>query len=146
MPIDLAPWKQDGSDYAEAAHVYFVDADTQLNLAADKMLLGDFVWCAQYLRNAGTAIRLGSAKALSDQYGGITFAQAWLQAFTAVENQGITKDDITMKLLLETMNKSTFIELQEFIAVVDAYKSAVLPAPYNADYYAGFVRKFAKWV
>jgi hypothetical protein len=146
MPIDLTPWVLNGSDYAQEAYLYFVAADTALNNAAAKMLLGDFVFCAQYLQDAGTAIRLGSAVAFSNQYGAGTFSQAWVGAFDEVVNQGLGKDDVTIKLILEAMNKATFDELQEFIAVVDAYKSAVLPAPYNADYYAGFVRKFAKWV
>lgn len=53
--------------------------------------------------------------------------------------------DIDMDAILNAMLAASFEELQKFIGIEDAYRSAVWDAPFNADFYAALARGFRQW-
>lgn len=53
---------------------------------------------------------------------------------------GSTMDDI-----LNAMLGATFVQLEKFIGIEDAYRVALWNAPFNAEFYAALARGFQKW-
>lgn len=52
---------------------------------------------------------------------------------------------VTMASILLAMRYAKFDELQDFTAIEDAFRASLWNAPFNANYYAAFVRAFMKW-
>jgi len=59
-----------------------------------------------------------------------------------LEFHTIEKAEVTMLSILSAMSIATPDELMAFIAVTDAYRSALWDRPYNSEYYSTFVRFF----
>jgi len=56
-----------------------------------------------------------------------------------------TAATVDMASILLAMRGAKFDELQDFTAIEDAFRASLWNAPFNADYYAAFVRTFMKW-
>jgi len=52
---------------------------------------------------------------------------------------------VTMASILDALLSATFEELQMFMGITDAYKSAIWDAPFNEDFYAALARGFRVW-
>ena len=51
----------------------------------------------------------------------------------------------TMDTILTAMIGATFLQLQKFIGIEDAYRVALWNAPFNAEFYAALARGFQTW-
>jgi hypothetical protein len=146
MPEPLTTYITDG--YNQGLYAYQSFSELESYLLSTAYFIGAENWAGAQtaLISAAASVNEANARLLIELDVPTSLKYKWGKALEWIDAHGVFDYDITMASLLLAMNKATFNELQEFIAIIDAYKSAVLPAPYNADYYAGFVRKFAKWV
>lgn len=133
----------------DAARGQWANMTADIALAQSSLTGGDLVGAIQSCINALTHTDNGRLKLLDTyQYGYPRYRLFYL--LTLLDDrldvlEASPPITVDMAAIINAMLAAKFSELQYFIGIEDAYRTALWNAPFNVDFYAALARGFQKW-
>jgi hypothetical protein len=119
-------------------------AATYIYIAGDYLIAGD-------MAGAGDSLHLACSR-VSNFCGhwwpktGTTVHRYLRDCLYSIDTNWPSGGGTTMASILNAMLAASYDELQQFIGIEDAYRSAIWDQPFNAEFYAALARGFRPWV
>lgn len=145
MPAALSDEIDYGYADGNTSRGYFLSCRNELRNAGVDIQANNWAAANAHLYNAGTHLGDAATYLLTQVTYASSLARHWKNALYWINDNWPTSTTITMDDILTAMTTASFPQLQNFIGLVEAYKSALWDAPFNEDYYAALARGFRQW-
>jgi len=142
MPLppdhDLYPiWEDIGADFWRSYINAFLGI-SYLKNAGDSIAMNDWIGAKDALWDAADYLAQGFWFITGYSYSGVEFP---LLTFLS-EEYDYWGGEVDMDAIINAMLQAEYEQLQKFIGIEDAYRSAIWDQPFNAEFYAALARGF----